>query len=195
MAFKMADRPSASHVSPSLEEQVRICVRKELASQNRRNPGVQSLVQRTRQLINASALSAAGRLSGATTSLQSNDRNESSHGRETSKRANPVPAHSLRFKKKAAKATSAKAQVPKSVYLLRLPEANANEEYGLVDNMIIMKGQFDLSPQSSEDDIRTELVSLFKTKLPLVTNIDFDFVRRDRNTICAGGKRESQVGF
>ena len=140
-------------------------------------------------------MSAAGRLSGATTSLQSNDRNESSHGRETSKRANPVPAHSLRFKKKAAKATSAKAQVPKSVYLLRLPEANANEEYGLVDNMIIMKGQFDLSPQSSEDDIRTELVSLFKTKLPLVTNIDFDFVRRDRNTICAGGKRESQVGF
>ena len=31
----MADRSSASHVSPSIEEQVRICVREELASQSR----------------------------------------------------------------------------------------------------------------------------------------------------------------
>ena len=92
--------------------------------------------------------------------LQSNGRNESSGGRETSKRANTVPAHSLRFKKKAAKATAAKVQVPKSVYLLRVLEAtcNADEVYGWVDNMIILKGQFDLSPESSEDDIRTELV-------------------------------------
>ena len=49
--------------------------------------------------------------------------------------------------------------------------------------MMILKGQFDLSPESSKDDIRTELVSLFKTKLQLVTNFEFDFVRRDRNTI------------
>ena len=178
-AFKMADRTLASHVSPSIEEQVRICVREELASQSRGNPGVQSLVQRTRQLINASASSAAGRLSGTAIASQNNGRNEFSGGRETPKRANTVPAHSLRFKQKAAKAPTAKVQVPKSVYLLRVPD----EEYGLIDNMIILKGQFDLSPESSEDDIRTELVSLFKTKLPLVTNFDFDFVRRDRNTI------------
>ena len=53
----MADRrsapQSAPQILPSLEEQVRICVRQELASQNRGNPGIQSLVQRTRQLINA----------------------------------------------------------------------------------------------------------------------------------------------
>ena len=56
MAFKMADRLSALHVSLALEEQVWICVRQELASQNRGNPGIQSLVQRTRQLINASVI-------------------------------------------------------------------------------------------------------------------------------------------
>ena len=183
----MADRrsapQSAPQISPSREEQVRICVRQELASQNRGNPGIQSLVQRTRQLINASASSAAGRLSGAAIHLQNNGRNEPSGGRDT-KRPNAVPAHSLRFKKKAAKTPSAKVQqVPKSVYLLRVPEAKADEEYVLIDNMIIPKGQFDLSPESSEDDIRTELVSLFKTKLPMVTSFDFDFVRRDRNTI------------
>ena len=77
----------------------KICVREELASQNRGNSGVQSLAQRTRQLINASALSAAGRLSGAAAGSQSNDRNESSCGRESSKQANTVPAHSLGYKK------------------------------------------------------------------------------------------------
>ena len=55
--------------------------------------------------------------------------------------------------------------------------------YGWLINMIILKGQFDLSTESSEDDIRTELVSLFKKKLFLVTYFDIDFVRRNRNTI------------
>ena len=30
--------------------------------------------------------------------------------------------------------------------------------HGLVDNMIVLKGQFNLSTESSEDDIRTALV-------------------------------------
>lgn len=50
-------------------------------------------------------------------------------------------------------------------------------------NMIILKGQFDLSTESSEEDIRKGLVSIFKTKLPLVTHFDFNFVRRNRYTI------------
>ena len=50
-------------------------------------------------------------------------------------------------------------------------------------NMNFLKGQFDLLTESSGDDIWTEMVSLFKTKLPLVTYFDFDFVRRNRKTI------------
>ena len=46
--------------------------------------GIQSLAQRTQQLINAFASSAAGKLSGAATGLQSNGRNVPSGGNETS---------------------------------------------------------------------------------------------------------------
>ena len=67
------------------------------------------------------------------------------------------------------------------MFLLQEPDLHADEEYGLVDNMIILKGRFDLSLESSEEDIRSELVNLFKTKLPGITAKDF--VRRDRNTI------------
>ena len=62
--------------------------------------------------------------------------------------------------------------------------------------MIILKGQFDLSTESSEDDIRTGLVSIFKTKLPLVAYFDFDFGRKNWNTISMPViKRGLQVGF
>ena len=84
-ACKMVDRTSDSQVSPSLEEQVQICVREELASQRWGDRGIQSLAQRTQQLINAFASSAAGKLSGAATGLQSNGRNVPSGGNETSK--------------------------------------------------------------------------------------------------------------
>ena len=81
-------------------------------------------------------------------------------------------------------ASSSKVQViPKSVYLLVEPDLDADEEYGLVDNMIVLKGQCDFSTEYSEEEVRSELVSLFKTKLPLITNRDFDFVRREQNTI------------
>ena len=114
-ACKMVDRTSNSQVSPSLEEQVQICVREELASQSWGDRGIQSLAQRTQQLINAFASSAAGKLSGAATGLQSNGRNVPSGGNETSKRANAVPVHSIRFQKKSEKPATSKVQVPKIV--------------------------------------------------------------------------------
>ena len=98
------------------------------------------------------------------------------------KRLNSVPSHSLRFKKKAKQSTKVQV-VPRSVYLLQEPDIDADEEYGLIDNMIVIKGQCDFYPDYSEEEIRSELVSLFKTKLPLITSRDFDFVRRERNTI------------
>lgn len=73
--------------------------------------------------------------------------------------------------------------VPKSVYPLQEPDIEADEEYGLIDNMIVIKGQCDFYPDYSEEGIKSGLVSLFKTNLPLITSRDFDFVRRERNTI------------
>ena len=49
--------------------------------------------------------------------------------------------------------------------------------------MIVLKGQFDLSSDFTEDDIRAELAYLFSTKLPHINQRDFDFVKRERNTI------------
>ena len=56
-------------------------------------------------------------------------------------------------------------------------------EYSLTESMIIVKGECDLKSTYSEDEIRSELTDLFKVKLPLITKKDFDFVRRERNTI------------
>ena len=54
-----------------------------------------------------------------------------SGGNETSKRANTAPVHSLWFKKKAAKPALSKVQVPKNVYLVRVPEGNVDEDFSV----------------------------------------------------------------
>ena len=54
-----------------------------------------------------------------------------SGGNETSKRANTAPVQSLWFKKKAATPALSKVQVPKSVYLVRVPEGNADEDFSV----------------------------------------------------------------
>ena len=96
---------ASAGVADSLEEVVRCAVREELASQSGR-PGTQSLVQRTRQLINASASSASRTLA---LGFENNDARSSSGDRngrvetvpnQTNKRPNSVPSHSLRFKKR-----------------------------------------------------------------------------------------------
>lgn len=51
------------------------------------------------------------------------------------------------------------------------------------DSMVILKGEFDLVSGHTEDQIRQELVDVFKTKLPLVGRNDFEFVKRNRQTI------------
>lgn len=159
----------------SLEEQVRSAVRSAVREELSSRSGSQSLVERTRQLINASASSASRALNEASALSVEDTKSQT-------KRQNSVPSHSLRFKKKAKQSTKVQV-VPKSVYLLQEPDIDADEEYSLIDNMIVIKGQCDFYPDYSEEDIRSELVSLFKTKLPLITSRDFDFVRRERNTI------------
>ena len=122
-------------VAGSLEEQVRSAVRSAVREEIASRSGSQS-VERTRQSINASALSDEGIKS-------------------QTKRLNSVPS-------KAKQSTKAQV-IPTSVYLLQEPDIDADDEYGLIDNMIVIKGQCDFYPDYSEE-IGSELVSLFKTK-------------------------------
>ena len=63
----------------------------------------------------------------------------------------------------------------------------------LVDSIIILKGECDLYCHADESGIRSELVKLFKTKLPFIANKDFDFARRDGNTISIPLVKEDHV--
>ena len=58
-----------------------------------------------------------------------------------------------------------------------------DHEYVIKDEMILLKGEFDLECDGDEASIRSELKKVFLSKFPQITAKDFDFVRRDRNTI------------
>ena len=73
------------------------------------------------------------------------------------------------------------------------PDVEDDEEYSLTESMIILKGECDLYCDADENGIRSELVNLFKTKLPFITNGDFDFVRRDRNIISSPVVKKEHV--
>ncbi len=70
----------------------------------------------------------------------------------------------------------------KSVYLIEQSDV-PDEEYSLVDDMILIKGQCELLPNFDEKQICDKLASLFVMKFPCLTTLDFDFVKRERNTI------------
>ena len=62
-------------------------------------------------------------------------------------------------------------------------DSQHKSDYSLTESMILVKGECDLKSTDSEDKICTELTSLFKIKLPLITTKDFDFVKSERNII------------
>ena len=143
----------------ALRAEIRACIREELAVSA--SPQ-QSLIQRTRSLIQQSALSASRDIAINSGSISSN--NNSSSNNQASKR--PSPGHSLRFgfRKKSKPENEAKKKViPKTVYLLDEADLDDEEEYTLSDSMILLKGEFDLSQDKNEEAIRTELCSLFQT--------------------------------
>ena len=49
--------------------------------------------------------------------------------------------------------------------------------------MVVLKGEFDLIPGHSENEVRSRLVEVFKTKFKLITKFDFDFVKRERSSV------------
>ena len=182
----MADRVDRE----SIREEVRACIREELHSNS---PGTQTLVNRTRNLIRGSASFAARSLSTSPVASQSvQPLPQSQNSKSSDKGKRPLPGHSYRLGSKKSK-TAIPESIPKSVYLLDEPDPDDDEEYNLTDSMIILKGECDLYCNADENSIRSELVKLFKTKLAFIGNIDFDFVRRDRNTISSSLVKEDHV--
>eukprot|EP00112_Aurelia_sp_Birch-Aquarium-sp1_P011557 Seg2427.10 transcript_id=Seg2427.10/GoldUCD/mRNA.D3Y31 product="hypothetical protein" protein_id=Seg2427.10/GoldUCD/D3Y31 len=178
----------------SLEECVRQCVREELRRSSSAQGQQSDLIQRTRQLIASSATAVSRDLVGRHSTGPSTSRPTSSSSGVNvrpittatssnlqtapgSKRANVnVPGHNFRFKKRG-KAAAKTQLIPKSVYLLAETEQPQDQDYTVVDDMVVLKGQFDLSSDFTEDDIRAELALLFSTKLPQINQRDFDFVK------------------
>ena len=93
--------------------------------------------------------------------------------------------HSWRFKK--SKATQIQS-IPKTVWLLDKPSEEAEigtdgefENYPRTNDMVLLKGEFDLVSNHKEENIRRELERIFSRKFPGLTMHDFEFVKRDRN--------------
>ena len=163
---------------------------------SRRSSGQQSLIQRTRQLISSSVssvskdLSSSGNTNGSGGILIQGRSNVSAgqpiHIQSSNvsgiKRPQNVPKNNWRPKKRKTGQCRPPKTVTKSVYLLEESDV-PDEEYSLLKDMILLKGQCELSPNFNEKQIRDELVSLFVTKFPYITAPDFDFVKRERNTI------------
>ena len=82
-------------------------------------------------------------------------------------------------------------KVPKTVWLLDKPcdeveltEDGGYEDYPVSDDMVLLKGEFDLVSNHTEEDIRRELEALFSKKFRNICMYDFEFVKRERNVIC-----------
>lgn len=113
------------------------------------------------------------------------------------KRSSSALGHSWRFKKsKAVKIQT----IPKTVWLLDKPNDDVEispdgdcEDYSITDEMVLLKGEFDLVSNQKEEDIRRELEGIFKRKYPCINMYDFDFVKRDRHTISTPVVKEAHL--
>ena len=112
------------------------------------------------------------------------------HDRSTS-----LTGHPLR-KRKAPSSKQKAHVVPKTVNLNADDEEEddcQNDEYTIKEEMILVKGEFDLLTGADEQTIRQELKDLFKVKFPLISETDFDFVTRERNTILTPVVKENHL--
>ena len=184
------------------EATVRRFVREELQSFG--GSGVQSLLNRTRSLINSAASSSAAaiNLSGGEVRpprpnlmLSASALPQSSGTLQGSQRRFPnfrsVPGHPYRPLKKKVVCKKA-AGVPKGVYLLDFKvegdddfedSNDAEPQCTFSESLVILKGEFDLTPGDSEEKIRQDLCEVFKTKFPEIAVDDFTFIKRDRNSL------------
>ena len=196
------------------EESIRRCVRDELKL---------NLVHRTRNLIRSTAVSTAWDLdqnlgggllsnrsrscgpsfrSPSESSTFSGARPANSAGSSSSrgtKRSSSAPGHSWRFKKSKPEKIQS---IPKTVWLLEKPSEEAEigtdgeyEDYPVTDDMVLLKGEFDLVNNHTEENIRRELEGVFSRKFPGITMYDFEFVKRDRNIVSTPVVKEATNGI
>lgn len=107
-----------------------------------------------------------------------------------------APGHPYRPLRRRAQKQKKATVTPKAVHVIEAREKlrsnmsdseaeDGTEESTLSfrDSMVVLKGEFDLVSDHTEDQIRQELTDVFRTKLPLIGKNDFEFVKRDRQTI------------
>lgn len=178
------------------EENIGHCVRDEIEL---------NLVQRTRSLIHSATVSTArdldynlggNMLSNRSTSCSPALRMPSENSARSSssggiKRSSSAPGHSWRFKK----SKPPKIQ-PKTVWLLDKKSEEVDigtdgefEDSPVTDDMVLLKGEFDLVSNNKEENIRREVERIVSRKFPGITMHDFEFVKRDRNIISAVVKK------
>lgn len=184
------------------QERIRQCVREELEL---------NLVSRTRNLIRSAAASTARELGQAFPASTSNQGSQlysatspsvssgdpSLTNTNKGKRSRPFNSHTLRFKKSKPEVKVQK--VPKTVWLLEKPseeveltdDGGSYEDYSLTDDMVLLKGEFDLVSNHTEEEIRRELEAVFSRKFPNICMYDFEFVKRERNVVSTPVVKES----
>ena len=106
-----------------------------------------------------------------------------------------VPGHPFRpsafGSSKRKKGVKEQPPIPKSVHLIDCVEEESDDEdtdeerdsFSFSERHIVIKGGFDLTPGHSEDEIRNELVEVFKSKIPTIRKTDFNFVKREKNVV------------
>ena len=76
---------------------------------------------------------------------------------------------------------------PKAVHLLDKPkdldENGFVPDYAVTDDMILLKGYFELGTGQSESEIRESITEILKQRFPFVRPDHFDFVKRERNKV------------
>ena len=182
-----------------LTQMVRECVRNEIALQ--RSGNSTSLLMRTRDLIASSARSASREMTNSiapdfpatgtpgqpgTSSSSSFQTGQSQYFQTGKKRPAATTNHPWRLKGKQKKQTKQEFH-PKAVHLLDKPEDLDENgfvpDYTVTDDMVLLKGYFELGTGQSESEIRESITEVLKHRFPFVRPEHFDFVKRERNKV------------
>ena len=147
--------------------------------------------------VRASSQSCSTSVGSTASTSTSSDSFSAGPSRGGRPRANVVTGHPyLIIRKKSTAKKPAITSVPKGVYLIEARQKIASnlsgDEQDVItdesslyfrENMVVLKGEFDLITDHNEDKIRQDLVDVFKRKLPLIGKHDFEFVKRERQSI------------
>ena len=67
------------------------------------------------------------------------------------------------------------------------------EDYAVTDDMVLLKREFDFVSNHKEENIRGEQEGVSNWKFPVLIMFDFEFVKRDKNTISTPVVKEGNL--